>query len=664
MQPDTIGRPPPARFAEAGGVAAIAAMVTALLAAPVLRAPSERVFGAEIVGRHHDPFTVMRQFELGLRSDLYGQPITDLAGTLLARAVGGVAGYNLLVLASFPLAAAAVYLLARHLAISRAAATVAALAFAFSPFHLAHAAYHPHIAQVQWLPLYVLALWRCLDAPTPVAIIALAGATAAVTLSNFYGGFIAAVLAPVMVVAYWLPGRRTGARPWQRLGVTVGTLLILAAAGTAYVWWSAPGLLAESSDLAFPRADLFRYSAKWWGYLVPPVAHPVLGPTASRLWEAAGVRLGLVEQQVSLGWAVILLGVIAIAGWWAGAGPAASPARVPALAIIAATALLCSLSPERTVGNITFVRPSALLYEFLPMFRSYGRFGMVVQLMAVLLAGIGVDVLWRLRGRLAKPVCAVLVALAAFEYAVTPAALSRDALPTTAHRWVMQQAGPMQVLDCVPLTMESSSISWLTGARIVVISDPPSDCDEPDIAQKLAARGYTHLLVRGTATRSPAVTQPRARDGLRIDYASTDGQVLGVAVPRPAFYTAAMSGFAAREHDHHWSWRWMGSEAAWVVVNTTGRAVAATLDLELSAFGHERRITLALNKVPVQELLVEPARRSYRVGPFVIQPGPNELRFGTSQPPTIADDVIHNGDRRALSLAVGTWAWNVVGDEP
>lgn len=639
-------------------------MVTGLLAMPVLRAPSERVFGAEIVGRHHDPFTVMQQFEHRLGSGPYAQPITDLTGALIARVSGGVAAYNLLVLASFPLAAAAVYLLARHLAISRAAATVAALAFAFSPFHLAHAAYHPHIAQVQWLPLYVLALWRCLDEPTPAAILALAGATAAVTLSNFYGGFIAAVLTPVMIVAYWLPGRRTGARPLQRLGVTIATLMILAAAGTAYVWWSAPSLLAESSDLAFPRADLFRYSAKWWGYLVPPVAHPLLGPTASRIWEGAGVRLGLVEQQVSLGWAVIMLGVIAIAGWLAGAGPAASRARVPALAIIAAAALLCSLSPERTVGNFTFVRPSALLYEFLPMFRSYGRFGMAVQLMAVLLAGIGIDVLWRLRGRLAKPVCVVLVALAAAEYAVTPAALSRDVLPTTAHRWVMQQAGPMQVLDCVPLTMESSSISWLTAARIVATRDPVSDCDEPDIAQKLAARGYTHLLVRGTAARGPAATQPRAREGLRIDYASADGQVLGVAVPRPALYTAAMSGFSAREHDRHWSWRWMGATAAWTVGNTTPQTVAATLDVELSAFFHARQVTLLLDQGLLQVITVEPARQSYRIGPFPVAPGRHELRFTAVAPPTVARDAIDNGDRRPLSIAVGAWSWRVAGDLP
>ncbi len=77
-----------------------------------------------------------------------------------------MAAYNWLVLLSFPLSAAAAYLLARHLALSPAGALLAALLFAFSPFHLAHAAYHPHIAQTQWLPLYLLALWRCLDEAT------------------------------------------------------------------------------------------------------------------------------------------------------------------------------------------------------------------------------------------------------------------------------------------------------------------------------------------------------------------------------------------------------------------------------------------------------------------------------------------------------------------
>src|SRR3984893_4590495 len=198
----------PGRLAEIVAVSALATICTGVIAAPVLRAPSERVFGMEIVGRHHDPFTVMAQLERPITIGVYSQPVTDVAAALLARLAGGVAAYNWLVLFSFPLSAAAAYLLARHLALSRAGATIAAMAYAFSPFHLAHSAYHPQIAQTQWVPLYLLALWRCLDDASPVAAGVLGAAALAVTLSNFYAGMIAAVVTPVAIAAYWLVVRR------------------------------------------------------------------------------------------------------------------------------------------------------------------------------------------------------------------------------------------------------------------------------------------------------------------------------------------------------------------------------------------------------------------------------------------------------------------------
>src|SRR4051812_33313843 len=180
------------RVAEAVAVIAFALVLTACIALPVLRAPSERVFGMEIVGRHHDPFTVMEQFRRPIVFGPYVQPLTDVPGALMARVVGAVAAYNWIVLVTFPLSAAAAYALARYLRLSAAAAAVAAIAFAFSPFHIAQAAYHPHIAQTQWIPLYLLALWRCLDRPSPAAVVLLGLAAAAVTLSNFYGGLLSA----------------------------------------------------------------------------------------------------------------------------------------------------------------------------------------------------------------------------------------------------------------------------------------------------------------------------------------------------------------------------------------------------------------------------------------------------------------------------------------
>ena len=98
-------------------VTALALLLTSLIAAPVLVAPSQRVFGMESVGRHHDPFTVMQQFEQPGAATIYTQPVTDYAGAMLARVTGGVAASSCLVLLSFPPSAIAAFLLARHLSL-------------------------------------------------------------------------------------------------------------------------------------------------------------------------------------------------------------------------------------------------------------------------------------------------------------------------------------------------------------------------------------------------------------------------------------------------------------------------------------------------------------------------------------------------------------------
>jgi hypothetical protein len=642
----------------------VAAVITVVMAWAVLRAPSERIFGMEIVGRHHDPFTVMQQFERPITVGMYSQPVTDITGTLLARATHPVAAYNWLILLSFPLAAVATYLLARHLALSRSAATIAALAYAFSPFHLAHAAYHPHIAQTQWVPLYLLALWRCLDAATPTAVAFLGLATLAVTLSNFYGGLIAAVITPAAVAAYWLVIRPAHKRPTHALAITVASLAFVAASGLAYASYAAQGVMADRMLFAVPRIELFHYGAKWWSYLVPPVAHPLLGAAVHRMWNAAGVRDGLLEQQVSLGWGIMALGGVAVGRWlWHVRNrQSACGVRVPALITVAVTALVCSLSPERLIGTQIMFAPSALLYPLVPMFRAYARFGVVVQLMAALLAGVGVDFLRRAGTRRAQLACVALVALVAAEYAVAPWRLWRDVLPTTAHRWVVRQPGDMRALDCTALNRKTQSIQWLTGYRVLLAASS-SDCTEPNFSQKLAATGYTHLLVRRD-TAEGRWFAAHAADGFRIAADLEDGQVLAVTAAPPPIYTATMPGFFRREHNAKGTWRWMAQDAAWTITNTSVQPIAAMLAIELWAFQRPRVVELLLDGRHVQNVGVERTRRLYHVGPLTVPPGNHALAFRSADAPTSTRRATKNVYRRAVSVAVGAWTWTVVGGQP
>jgi hypothetical protein len=628
-------------------------LLTLVIAAPLVRAPSERIFGAEIVGRHHDPFTVMQQFSRPMSLGVYSQPVTDLTGAAIAKVTGAVAAYNWLVLLSFPLSAAAGYLLARHLALTPGAALFSALLFAFSPFHIAQAAYHPHVAQIQWLPLFLLALWRCMDAATWRAVVVLAAAAAAVFLSNFYGGLIAAVMTPVAVAAYWIARARFAPGAARHLGVTVAALGAIALVGLAFIWWSAPGLVRDRAGYAFPREDLFSYAATWWSYVVPPVAHPLLGAFSRRFWTAAHVSDGLLEQQVGLGWGAIGLALIAIVAWFARIDR--RNAVVPLLMTVGVWAMICSLSPEGVLLGVTVFRPSALLYAIVPMFRSYARFGVVVQLMTALLAGIGAATLAAAGARPWRNLGAALAFLVIAEYAVWPPALSRDVLPTAAHRWVMQQPTGSRVFDCEPLTNASASVAWLTDGRITSGDSAAGDCAEPQLAAKLWAAGFTHVLVRNSWERE-WLRDHGVAEGLRVEARFPGADVLAIQPP-DLIYTREVTGFSRREHRAGRTWRWMGADGWWTIVAPTQRA-HVMLDLDMRAFHTTRTLAVRLDTEREQTLAIDPDERTYRIGPLALSAGPHRLAFHAAAGATVADEVIGNGDRRALSIAIGSWKWS------
>ena len=136
---------------------------------------------------------------------------------------------------------------------------------------------------------------------------------------------------------------------------------------------------------------------------------------------------------------------------------------------------------------------------------------------------------------------------------------------------------------------------WLTSDRITLLDQSIADCAEPDLPQKLAANGYTHLIVRRGIPDSLRFDDHAPPGGLRVAARFPDGRVFAVTESAPVVYTAAMTGFYAREHDGARSWRWMGADAAWTVVNTGGHPVAATLCLEVEAFRHARDLQVLLD---------------------------------------------------------------------
>src|SRR6188768_4000703 len=85
-----------------GNILGLSTIITVIIALPVILHPQTMIFGIETVGRHYDPFVVMQQFAQGGARGVARQPLIDDVGAWLARGVGPVAAYNIIVLASFP----------------------------------------------------------------------------------------------------------------------------------------------------------------------------------------------------------------------------------------------------------------------------------------------------------------------------------------------------------------------------------------------------------------------------------------------------------------------------------------------------------------------------------------------------------------------------------
>lgn len=634
--------------------------LTLAMAWPVVVAPSSRIFGHEIDGRHHDPYTVMWQFEHGPPPPPYRQPLVDDVGGWLTGILHPVAAFNVVVLVTFPLSVLAAFALARYLRLSSGGAVVAALAFAFAPPHLAQAAYHPHIAQTQWIPVYFLALWASVDRASPLRLTLLLLAGAALTLSNIYAALIAAVITPAAIAAAWAATREQ--RHARHAALTFGVLVAAALAVLAAARAALPALFADTAPFAFQQADLARYGAQWFSYFLPPVDHPLWGGQAARFWARRGMTGAVLEQQISISLGLLALAAVALWHWMRSrhATPAEIPTAlriVPMIAIVALAAAFCSLAPAPGSSGTALLVPAAWLYPLAPMFRAYARFALVTHLMVALLAGIGVSHLWPHRGARSaqatarRLLAAALVAAVAIEYLPFPAR-SRDVLPTAGHRWLASRAPGARVLDCIEPGQAEALVPWLMKHDVSALSAAAPSCVEPNMAQQAATLGYTYVILR----RPP---DPRARmppaPGLALVHTSDDADVYNVVADAAPVLVAGIEGFSPAEHDASGSWRWMGQQGTWLIRSVRGSPVTVALEVELSALNVARRVAVAVEGGEAQIIQVAPEVSVHRLGPWTIGAGMHTLTFTALEPAAAAPAP----DRRQLTVMFRDWRWRV-----
>lgn len=118
----------------------------------------------------------------------------------LASLVNEVFAYNLLIFFTFPLAAITMYYLVFYFTKNKIASMFSGIVYAFSPCHFAQSLQHFGLAQIQWMPLYLLALFKLEEKRSYKYAFLAALALSLVTFTDYYHLYFMLITTVVFVL--------------------------------------------------------------------------------------------------------------------------------------------------------------------------------------------------------------------------------------------------------------------------------------------------------------------------------------------------------------------------------------------------------------------------------------------------------------------------------
>jgi len=324
--------------------------------------------------------------------------------------------YNLQVISSFVLSGVFMYALVFYISKNKFVSLFSGIIYAFSPYHFVRSWQHLGLAQIQFLPLYLLALFKLAEKPRLRRIILLALSFFLVASFDFYYAYFAGVISLVFILFLLLKKRFT-----PKLAVIRGIVLALLLGGglTVLVLLPIKNMVisgytkseASAWSVRKPFEDLFSQSAKPLSYLLPASTQPVFGGFTESFIGTEIYGDSLTEHTLYLGWIPLILAIYAIRRWRrkrggpqdTGAGLERADFYTGYFLLLAAGAWLFSQPPWWQIGSLRLYMPSFFMYKIFPMFRAYCRFGIVVMLAVAILGGKGLLlVLERIRGTVGK----------------------------------------------------------------------------------------------------------------------------------------------------------------------------------------------------------------------------------------------------------------------
>ena len=426
-----------------------------------------------------------------------------------------VFAYNLIIFASFPLAAFTMYLLVKHLTKNRWAAILSGLIFSFSPYHFWKAYNHADLASIQWLPLYVLSLIKLFEERNYRWAFLTAVSFALVALTSFYYGYFMILFTIGFMVFYFIHGRgknRTICLNFKMLKV-LGLTGVLAAVFILPFTYKIFSVSLSSSGEALAEKEVQRFetttdellalSSRPWDFVIPSEHHPIFGKYASAFCGWLAERSGGFESQcthyswernIYLGFVGILLSLFALKNF------RKNKKWILIFAALAVLMVWASFPAFMNIKGHRFYFPSYFLHKFTPMFRTYVRLGVVVLLCVAVLAGFGFKfLLEKIKNKKVSVFCFLFsVFLILLDFTNIPPFRYTDLSETPpVYQWLKEQPEDFIIAEYPKAYSEAEAMFFqiIHQKRMATVTEELSDIYQAETVEKLRALGVKYVVV-------------------------------------------------------------------------------------------------------------------------------------------------------------------------
>ncbi|MCX7859917.1 MAG: hypothetical protein N2385_07500, partial [Chloroflexus sp.] len=246
-----------------------------------------------------------------LNVDLFWQPLQVTNGLLalpITLSFGPIAAYNTIAMLTFISSALAMFWLVRRLGYSSLAAGIAAMMFAFSPFHITKL-YDGQleVMSIQYFPLLTIGLWSIIYGKglKVFACLLVSCLIVWIVLTSLYYGLFSFMYVGAFfgwsLLIYRAPIRQFLRRSVQLVLCFLAPVLLL---------------LANLANMPYSKPEVAALrmqgrSAQLIDFILPSPYHPIWGEAVSRLQASLHPNVGMVN--ISLGvaiWVLVLIGLM------------------------------------------------------------------------------------------------------------------------------------------------------------------------------------------------------------------------------------------------------------------------------------------------------------------------------------------------------------------